>query len=56
MDDKKDNSKKIYEKPVIRKIELAAEEIMGDCKFNAGDVGPGPAPQCNLCGGQYGAS
>lgn len=39
MDEKKGNLKKKYEKPRLRTIELAAEEVMAlGCKTNPGDV------------------
>ena len=52
----KDDKKQPYEKPVLRMIELHAEEIMGFCKITA--VSPGPArPACSVCRlGQYGGS
>jgi hypothetical protein len=50
-----DERKRPYEKPSLRIIELAAEEIMGVCKTDAGS--PGPLRfSCSFCSQQFGGS
>lgn len=44
----KENPKQPYEKPVLRMIELHAEEIMGFCKRTPPAPGPIPAA-CAVC-------
>lgn len=52
MSTEKGNTKKPYEKPVLRIIELSAEEIMGVCKVTP--TSPGPRRiTCSLCRNQY---
>ncbi len=55
-DQKKEKKRKsVYEKPRLRKIELAAEEVLGiGCKIATGSS-PGSSPpcwtqQCNMAG------
>lgn len=46
MSDQDNTSKQPYEKPVLRKIELAAEEVLDvGCKTTLGD----PASGANIC-------
>lgn len=46
-----------YEKPTLRVIELAAEEILGSCKLTVASTGPfPPVPVCVNCGGTFGGS
>jgi len=55
MNMEKDNTKQAYEKPVLRMIELYAEEIMGKCKMSG--VTPGPGKKlCATCSNQFGGS
>lgn len=51
------NEKHPYEKPLLRVIELRAEEILGSCKLV--NMGPGPFPpgsQCFQCASTFGGS
>lgn len=54
MQDKK-NEKKTYEKPVLRAIQLAEEEIMGVCKTSSTSSGPFRA-SCSICKNNYAGS
>lgn len=47
MDNKKKRPKREYEKPMLRIIELAAEEVMGiGCKTNPGDASGASSNGC----------
>ena len=50
-DQKKEEKKHVYEKPRLRTIELAAEEVLGvGCKLASGGFASGAAPcPINTC-------
>ena len=44
-DQKKEKEKRVYEKPRLRTIELAAEEVLGvGCKMTSGGTAPSITP------------
>lgn len=50
MKEEKENTRLPYEKPALRVIELAAEEIMGACKAGPSQSGPTGYPRyCANC-------
>ena len=48
-DQKQEKEKRVYEKPRLRKIELAAEEVLGvGCKLTSGGANIGITDSCGV--------